>query len=284
MATITVTDELDVVCKYKELLSSSLDVDSIYIKTKETIQDMFDKGYIKDDNIAEIVTQVLAQANASLVTSAMSTALGWANAEKEVALKKLELAKQLDILDGQISLTNAQADKTANEDIATQANTIRQNGMPTVVNGKVVSLTDTGAVYENILLTREKVQSENKAQELSDAKVKETHASINKLVADTYVNYGMFSGYTIGESGLIGVQDHTPAGYTTLSSIQGTIAKEQAKGYAYNAWANAASGLGSTIGVALTSETDIFTGTNDPIITSWKTTIDNLRDVQVPTF
>jgi hypothetical protein len=282
--TITVTDELDVVCKYKELLSSSLDVDSIYIKTKETIQDMFDKGYIKDDNIAEIVTQVLAQANASLVTSAMSTALGWANAEKEVALKKLELAKQLDILDGQIALTNAQANKTANEDIATQANTIRQNGMPTVVDGKVVSLTDTGAVYENILLTREKAQSEDKAQELSDAKVKETHASINKLVADTYVNYGMFSGYTIGESGLIGVQDNTPAGYTTLSSIQGAIAKEQAKGYAYNAWANAASGLGSTIGVALTSETDIFTGEDDPIITSWKTTIDNLRDVQVPTF
>lgn len=282
--TITVTDELDVVCKYKELLSSSLDVDSIYIKTKETIQDMFDKGYIKDDNIAEVVTQVLAQANASLVTSAMSTALGWANAEKEVALKKLELAKQLDILDGQIALTNAQANKTANEDIATQANTIRQNGMPTVVDGKVVSLTDTGAVYENILLTREKVQSEDKAQELSDAKVKETHASINKLVADTYVNYGMFSGYTIGESGLIGVQDHTPTGYTTLSSIQGTIAKEQAKGYAYNAWANAASGLGSTIGVALTSETDIFTGTSDPIITSWKTTIDNLRDVQAPVF
>lgn len=282
--TITVTDELDVVCKYKELLSSSLDVDSIYIKTKETIQDMFDKGYIKDDNIAEIVTQVLVQANASLVTSSMSTALGWANAEKEVALKKLELAKQLDILDGQIRLTNAQANKTANEDIATQANTIRQNGMPTVVDGKVLSLTDTGAVYENILLTREKVQSEDKAQELSDAKVKETHASINKLVADTYVNYGMFSGYTIGESGLIGVQDHTPTGYHTLSYIQGAIAKEQAKGYAYNAWANAASGLGSTIGVALTSETDIFTGTNDPIITSWKTTIDNLRDVQVPTF
>lgn len=282
--TITVTDELDVVCKYKELLSSSLDVDSIYIKTKETIQDMFDKGYIKDDNIAEIVTQVLVQANASLVTSAMSTALGWANAEKEVALKKLELAKQLDILDGQIRLTNAQANKTANEDIATQANTIRQNGMPTVVDGKVLSLTDTGAVYENILLTREKAQSEDKAQELSDAKVKETHASINKLVADTYVNYGMFSGYTIGESGLIGVQDHTPTGYHTLSYIQGAIAKEQAKGYAYNAWANAASGLGSTIGVALTSETDIFTGTDDPIITSWKTTIDNLRDVQVPTF
>lgn len=282
--TITVTDELDVVCKYKELLSSSLDVDSIYIKTKETIQDMFDKGYIKDDNIAEVVTQVLAQANASLVTSAMSTALGWANAEKEVALKKLELAKQLDILDGQIALTNAQANKTANEDIATQANTIRQNGMPTVVDGKVVSLTDTGAVYENILLTREKVQSEDKAQELSDAKVKETHASINKLVADTYVNYGMFSGYTIGESGLIGVQDHTPTDYQTLSYIQGAIAKEQAKGYAYNAWANAASGLGSTIGVALTSETDIFTGTSDPIITSWKTTIDNLRDVQAPVF
>lgn len=282
MATITISTELDVICKYKELLQSSLDVDSIYIKTKETLLDMFDKGYIKDTDISVVLSEVLAQANASVVNSSMSNAVQWAIAEKELALKKLELAKQLDILDFERDLKEAQAVKTRNEDIINQAASLRQNGMPTVVDGKVISLTDSGVAYEGILLTKEQVLSEGKARELSDAKIKETNAGIHKLVADTFVNYGSYSGYVVTPNGITGIQDTTPSGYKTLSYYQGKIAAEQAKGYAYNAWANAASGLGSTIGVALTSETDIFTGDGTGILTSWKTTVDNLKNVQVP--
>lgn len=282
MATITVTSELDVISKYRELITTSTDVDSIYIRTKETLLDLFESGDIKAQDKAEVIVQVLAQANSTVVQSSMSTALQWANIEKEIELKKLELAKQLDILDEQITLTANQAEKAGYDSIAVQADTLRQNGAATVVDGKLMSLSDAGVMYENILLTREKVDSENKAQTLSDAKVEETYAGVHKIIADTYVNYGMYSGYSVGATGVTGINDTTPSTLKTLSYLQGKIATEQAKGYAYNAWANAASGLGSTIGVALTSETDIFTGDNEGLVSSWKTTVDNLRDVAVP--
>lgn len=282
MATISITSDLDVIEKYKELVHSSMDGDSIYIRTKETVQALFNSGDIKNGERAEVIAQVVSSLNTSLVNTSMNTALQWASQEKEIALRKLELERQLDILDNEKLKTENEADRIKNDNLVQQADSLRQNGAMTVVDGKVKALDDTGVQYENILLTREKVDSENKAQILSDAKLNETNAGIHKIVADTYVNYGMYNGYAITDSGITGVFDNTPVGYTTLSDAQLEIAKEQAKGYAWNAWSNAATGLGSTIGVALTSETDIFTGDNAGILTSWKTVVNKLRDIPQP--
>ena len=48
--------------------------------------------------------------------------------------------------------------------------------------------------------------------------------------------------------------------------------------------ANVASGLGSTVGVALTSEADIFSGSNGDILTQWKDTVSKMNRIQPPTF
>lgn len=282
MATISLSSELDVIGKYKELVEQSLNGDSVYIRTKETLQEMFQDGTITSKERSELLGLVLNNINNAIVSSSMSTALQWAAKEKDIALQKLELAKRLDILDNEKLKTENEANRIRNADLAQQAESLRQNGAMTVVEGKVVSLSNTGVQYENILLTREKVESENKAQALSDAKLNETNAGIHKIIADTYVNYGMYSGYRITDTGVTGIVEQTPVGYTTLSDAQLVIAKEQAKGYSWNAWANAATGLGSTIGVALTSETDIFTGDNVGILSSWKTVINKLRDIPQP--
>jgi hypothetical protein len=273
MATITVTNELDILSKYEALVKESLGSESVYVRTKETIEAMFDNGLIKDDDKAAVISQVLSAINTSMVSTSMQTALQWAAQEKEIALKKLELEKQLDILNNDNALREAQVAKTVSEDLAIQASNLRDNGVSTLVGGKVVSVNDSGTKYENILATRAQV----------DKMESEIYAGIHKIVADTYANYGAYSGYVVGANGVTGITDITPVGYTTLSEAQLAIAKEQAKGYAYNAWANAASGLGSTIGVALTSETNIFTD-NPTLLSSWRTTIENLRDVPAPTF
>ena len=282
MATISLSSELDVIGKYKELVEQSLNGDSVYIRTKETLQEMFQDGTITSKERSELLGLVLNNINNAIVSSSMSTALQWAAKEKDIALQKLELAKRLDILDNEKLKTENEANRIRNADLAQQAESLRQNGAMTVVEGKVVSLSNTGVQYENILLTREKVESENKAQALSDVKLNETNAGIHKIIADTYVNYGMYSGYRITDTGVTGIVKQTPVGYTTLSDAQLEIAKEQAKGYSWNAWSNAATGLGSTIGVALTSETDIFTGDNAGILSSWKTVINKLRDIPQP--
>jgi|GEM_PF-2617129 len=277
MATITVSTELDILDKYESLVKSSLGSESIYIRAKETISDLLVKGGLTGADKAKLIGETIAGLSSGLASSCMATALQWESSEKDFALKKLELEKQLDILTNEIDKTKNEADRLRNADLIQQAESLRNNGAMTVVDDKVIALNDTGAVYENILLTREKVESENKAQLLSEAKLNETNAVIHKVIADTYVNYGMYSGYSITDSGVTGITDYTPSGLTTLSGAQLEIAKEQAKGYVYNAWSNVASGLGSTIGVALTSETDIFSGANAGILTTWKDTIEKLN-------
>ena len=137
-----------------------------------------------------------------------------------------------------------------------------------------------------MLLTRKQVINADKEAILLTAKTGESDASTHKVIADTYTNYGAFSNYNISGTGVTGITDITPTGLTTLSSLQATIAKEQAKGFAYNAWASAASGLGSTIGTALTTETDIFgtvAGQYSDILTDFSITLKNLKNVTAPT-
>lgn len=282
--TIAVKTELDVLSKYTELISKAMSGDSPYIRAKETLEEMYNDNDVPQDSKGEVLAGLISSMSTSIMTTSMNTALAWASKEKDLELKKLELEKQLQILQNQIEQTKAEADRIANADLIQQAESLRQHGRMTVVNGKVVGLSDEGLMYQNIALTKERIESEQKTQNLSDARIKELYAGINKIVADTYVNYGMFTGYTIAENGVTGITDVTPHGYTTLSKTQIAIGKEQAKGYAWNAWSNVASGLGSTIGVALTSETDIFSGTNGDILTEWKDTISKMNKIQPPTF
>lgn len=274
--TIATTSELDVLSKYKQLMEASMDGSSSYIRAKETLEEMYRDNDVPQSDKGTVLAGLLSSLHTSVMSSSMSTALQWASKEKDLALQKLELEQQLDILANEVAKSENEATSIKNADLIQQANSLRTNGAMTVVDGKVISLGDTGSVYESILLTREKVESENKAQALSDAKIVETNAGIHKVIADTYVNYGMFSGYAINSTGVTGITQAATPG-TTLSEAQLEIAKEQAKGYVYNAWSNVASGLGSTIGVALTSETDIFTGDNAGILATWKDTVDKLN-------
>ena len=284
MATITETSELDVIAKYKELIKVSTDADSLYIKAKETLEQMYKDNDVPQDSKGEVLGQLISSLHTSVMSTSMNTALAWAAKEKEIALRKLELEKQLDVLTNNIAHSKAEAERVRVANLIQQAESLRQHGTMTVVNEKVVGLSADGIQYQNIELTKEKIESEKKAQDLSDAKLKESYAGINKLVADTYVNYGMFTGYTIAENGITGVTNVTPMGWSTLSNAQLTIAQQQAKGYAWNVWSNVATGLGSTIGVALTSETDIFTGDNSGILTQWKDVITKMNQIQPPSF
>lgn len=285
MAAIAIKTELDVIEKYQELVKVSMDGDSSYIRAKETLEQMYTDNDVPQDSKGEVLAGLISSLHTSVMTTSMNTALNWAAKEKDLALQKLELEKQLDILSNNVLQSKAEADKIRNSDLIQQAESIRQHGVMTVVDGKVVSLADEGVQYQNMLLTKEKIESENKAQKLSDVKIKETNAGIHKIVADTYVNYGTYSGYNITDSGVTGVSNNTPTGYTTLSAAQLQIAQEQAKGYTYNAWSNVASGLGSTIGVALTSETDIFADAeNAGILTQWKDTISKMNAITPPSF
>lgn len=254
MATISVTEDLDVLNKYTSLVSESLGSGSVYIRAKETIEELAANGDLKDADKAKVMSEVLTSLSTSLTNACMSTALQWAANEKDIALKKLELAKQLDILDEDILLRAAQVEKMKDDTIATQAQTIRMYGTPVVVDGEVTGLSDEGKVFNEIQMLEQQTANAVKEGVLLDSKKKESQAAIHKVVADTYRNYGSYT-YVLADGGLSGVSK-TSGTYETLSDIQEAIAKQQANGYAYNAWANAATSTSSMLGTALAAEID----------------------------
>ena len=249
MATISVTSDIDVLSKYEELVKSSLGTNSIYIRAKETIEELANNGDLKDVDKAKIISEVVSSITSSLSNSSMSTALQWASNEKDIELKKLELTKQLDLLDQDKLLKVAQENKLKYESIAVQAETIRMYGTPTAVNGVVNSLDNEGKLYRDINILKQQYTNLTKEQDLIESKLNESYAAIHKTVADTYVNYGAWD-YVLSNTGLTGVSsNHT--GYTTTSDIQKEIAKGQANGYVYNTWANAMTASASLLGTAM---------------------------------
>jgi hypothetical protein len=253
MATITTSNEINVLSKYNELVKQSLSGDSAYIRAKETIQDLVDSGSLDEAQKADVVSKLLGGIVSSLSSSSMSAALDWAKYEKEVELKKLELSIQLDILSAEKELKLSQVEQVKTQTRLSLAESKRMYGASTfdVTTGALINLSDEGKVFNDMLLVTQQTDNAGVEETLLTSKIDESKAAIHKIVADTYVNYGSYT-FTQGATGITGVTP-THGSYTTLSDTQQEIAVEQGKGYTYNAWANALTGSASMLGTVIAS-------------------------------
>ena len=284
MATISITNDLNVADKYETLVKQSLDGNSAYIRAKETIQDLVNDGAIDESQKAEIISNIVGGVINNITSSSMSTALSWAQSEKDIALKKLELAKQLDILDKEILLKDAQKEQVENSVRLAKVESKRMFGTPTFdANNNIISLDNTGKVYKDMELTDEQITKTVNETTLVQQKVKESFAAVHKIVADTYVNYGNYTYTGLADNGIDTVTENHGS-YKTLSDTQRDIATEQAKGYTYNAWANALTGSASMLGTAIAAEYAEFGPgtTGGDLLTIVKTTAENLKNAATP--
>lgn len=279
MATITVTNELDVATKYHTLVQQSLDGESAYIRAKETIEDLFATGTITDSQKAEVISNIIANTANSISSTSLATAIQWAQAEKEVELRKLELAKQLDILDQELLLKTAQAKQVDEAIRLAKVESRRMYGTAVFdVDGNITSIDNTGKVAKDIELTGAQISKTAEEELLVTQKITESHAAVHKIVADTYVNYGNYNYTGLGASG-IGTVTANHGTFQTLSNTQQEIAIEQAKGYTYNAWANALTGSASMLGTAMAAEYAEF-GTGQPGGILLDTVLDTARNLK----
>ena len=204
----------------------------------------------------------------------------WATNEKNFALEKLKLGKELDILDADKDIKDAQADKLYWDSIAVQAETIRMMGTPNIVNNRVATLQDAGKYWQDIQLSEQQESNLVKEASILDSKLKESYAAIHKTVADTVVNFGAWS-YSLSESGITSKPSRVPQhDVVPLSDLQRIIAAEQAKGYSYNAWANAVTSSAGMLGTRMASDSTI--GDNDPIMVKYGILLGKLSDVPSP--
>lgn len=277
--TIALDTNLDVSSKYLELVERATDGDSLYIRTKETLKAIFDEGVMDAESRTQVLTQVMAQLNTTVVTTAMSTALQWAAQEKQLAIQKMKLGYELDLIKAQGETQAIATDTEMAKKQLTQAQLIRTYGTNVKdTNGDVRSLNNDGQIYEQILLTQKEVI--NKTQELDNLKASEEkiYADVHRLVADTYVNHGMYTGYSVLPTGITGTTKISTN--KTLSDYQANIAAIQAKGYAYNAWGNAATSAASMIGVLLSSEQGTAITPED--VALWRTSVSKLNTIEAP--
>lgn len=251
MATLNISTTLDVASKFALLVQQALAETAPYLTAKQTIQDLVDAGAIDSTDSVPLIGQIVSSITNAATSSAMSTALGWAEAELSGQLKKTELEYQVDILLKDKLLREAQEAKVYTELGAIRAESKRMFGTSSIdaTDGTIVQ-TDTGKVYEDILLTRQQVLKITEETSLVEQKINESYAVTHKLVADAAVNYGAHT-YTLSSSGAV-TTSGTVSG--TLSEAQKRIAVEQAKGYTYNAWANALTGSASMLGTAIAAE------------------------------
>lgn len=274
---ISLETTLDVVSKYKELIEVSADGNSLYIRAREVVEQLKQDNLITSADEGTTVANMVAQLSGSANAAAMSTALQWAAKEKDLVFTKEELEYKIDAL--KLANEKAEFDRDNAEalKIYTQAKTIREMGQPVLVNGDVASLPDEGKEYQIILGLQKDLELKETQKTNYAAQTKQVQAQIHKLVADTYVNHGMFTGYTISDTGIVNAS-RQPQGYVTLSEMNKHVAKEQARGYAWNAWANAASSSAGMIGTLVAAEIANETLVNSTL-TAWQTAVNKINAI-----
>ena len=256
--TIVLNTELDVIDKYKELVISSLDGDSVYVRVKETLERLQDDGAISDAKKAELMASVVTSVVSSITSNSMSTALSWVAKEKELQLQKLELETKLRNINEDTLIKKAQIRNLNVENTKSQAEIIRMYGTPTFdVDGNVTSLSNEGKMFADIEYTNAQKTKVDKEKNAIDASIKQTEANTYKITTDALVNHGKWT-YTLSDTGVASASRSSITGFTPLSDIQTVIAKEQAKGYTYNAWSNVVTTASSMVGTAIASEMPIF--------------------------
>lgn len=279
MALELIETSLDVICKQRALVQEALGGDSAYIRVKETLQEIYEKGNLTAGESARVVAETIANFNGQIEAASMNTALEWAKAEVMLALQKEELALKMEILEYEKQKAKQEVGiALANKQLA-QAQIIRVFGTPTLdVDGNVVLLADEGEKYYGI--ENMKVDTDNKTKTGLGilAQTEGTYAQTHRLVADTYVNHGVYKWTALDSTGLTGVLKGSS--HVTLSDMQKQVAAEQAKGYAYNAWGNAASSSGGMIGTLIAAEIPNLNPTE--YLNIWKTSVNKINAVTTP--
>ena len=280
MVNIITNSAIDVVEKQRLLVEEALAPDGAYIRAKETLNDLLDRGGITEELRAKVIGETISQIAIGITANAMSTGLQWAAKETENSFKKEEMSRTLALLDSQVEEAKEKAVASIAAKQLLQAQLIRDYGQPILDNdGNVVSLPDSGRIYETIENLKQDTANKVKLNDQVVAQTDEVYARTHRLVADTYINHGVFQWTTLGNNGMSGVQKLV-TNYTTLSDLQKVVSAEQAKGYAYNAWSNAATSSGGMIGTLVAAELPGLNYTT--YLDKWMTAVTKINAVAAP--
>jgi hypothetical protein len=255
MATVAIDKNLDVTTKYQSLITKLVTDDtSVYIHTVEKLEALITAGDLTSADKAGVISKVLGELNSSIVNASLQTALQWSKAEKDAEFQKRELEEKIDLLKEQVNTEAAKTLHTNAERVNVSAQTRRMYGAAVVdaVTGTVTSLSDDGKLYHDMQIVKQQLLNEKQTENVLKGKIRESQAAVYKIAADTRANFGNAQISLSDTAATITLSD----GSDTQVYWQREIAKKQAAGYGYNAWANAVNASGSMLGTLIGSELD----------------------------
>lgn len=267
--------KLDVIPIFNDLMKASTDKDSLYIKSKRTIQDIFEDGKIDAGTKAKLVTDVISNLTIGITNSAMAHAVEIAKERqnapyrlaKEVADIKLT-QEQTDKLAGDNKLTDAQIAKMEADTVAsringwkTQADIYTKNGINTTTQNINNSLLTSVAQLNPLAL--DKVQAE------------QVKAAKFSALASTFRRDGSVTWTIDANQDITGMADSTPTGTKLLTVAQTDVAIRQEKGFDDNMRQHAANSSANMIGLLLSSENyGVITAAD---VDKWRSAVDYLN-------
>jgi hypothetical protein len=183
----------------------------------------------------------------------MSTALDWANSEKNLVLKKSELeeANYRSRKEAEFTEQRKKDSQVANFNNSIQTRALYGSG---TVDATVYvsSYSSVGSKLEkDLAMTQAQIDSAVVEKDLGIEKRKEAVLGRQKAAVDMYINYGLPSVEYDEVGTLIGITANNNIG--SLSDIQKKIAMSQANGYTWNSWANGVTSSSSALGTAIAS-------------------------------
>lgn len=262
---IITTGDIDsnVVDIYKKLMAASVGVDSVYIRAKETMSEVFKDGTIKANERAEIMANMLGQLTSSITNQAMTTAFAIAkdNKESPYALAKVSedtrlTGNQADKITKESTLVDKQVDKLATDIDATVINGWKVQSDMIATNG----ITPNTSTASAILADQSVASSSTKYQEvkLGEAKVYETWSGAIRSMGN--VNYTVSSGLptavTYDDNGLV--------------TAQTKVARRQYDAFDDNMRQHAVNSSAAMLGVMIGSEAFTNSDTYGPYIATWQ--------------
>ena len=174
-------DMLDVISRYKKLMTASVTEDSLYELSKKTIFELSKDLNLTEQERAQIVTQQITQMTTSMSNAAMQVALEWAAKDATIGYETAILKENASKAAAEAELTTAKiCTEQSNESLvcanieATIASSIRDNGR--------VDAYDQNDPCKPIML---------KEEGLKYAQTDQVNASTYQILADAYRKSGV---------------------------------------------------------------------------------------------
>lgn len=267
-----VVNSLDITTLFNDLMKTSVDKDSIYIRSKESLEAMFEEGSYTNAEKAEFTIKLLTSMTASITNQAMQVAY---QASKDNLTLPYDLAKlvadtkltqeQADKLSEDKDLTEAQKQKMIIDGWKTQADIFSKNGINVTAN----------SIENPILGTVD--QSNVFATDLTNGEA----TKVSKFVQlnNTFRRDGIFLP-TYNAGGDVTAAAEQTTTWTPLAKAQTDVSIRQEQAFDDNMQQHAANSTANMIGLLLSTENfDAITQTD---VNKWRTAIDYLNSPVAP--